>query len=158
MGFRKPVPSSVSSSHRHKDEPNSSPWWHQSCFFCPVPVLLFHMWLQMLIFPPLLLSAHVDSCLVAVTQTNCKPHCWLTFFNQVPNYYKIIKQPMDLKKVKRRLQLRSSQYYQSTQEFVSDMRLVFKNCAKYNEVSSMSLEPALGFGEWPLLVCVHSKG
>lgn len=72
--------------------------------------------------------------------------------HQVPNYYKIIKQPMDLKKVKRKLQVQSSQYYTSTQEFVSDMRLVFKNCAKYNEVRSMSLEPALGFGEWPLLV------
>ncbi|XP_041801515.1 E3 ubiquitin-protein ligase TRIM33 isoform X4 [Chelmon rostratus] len=56
--------------------------------------------------------------------------------SSVPNYYKIIKQPMDLKKVKKRLQLRSSLYYQSTQEFVSDMRLIFKNCAKYNEAGS----------------------
>lgn len=56
--------------------------------------------------------------------------------SSVPNYYKIIKQPMDLKKVKKKLQLRSSQYYKTTQEFVSDMRLVFKNCAKYNEVGS----------------------
>lgn len=56
--------------------------------------------------------------------------------SSVPNYYKIIKQPMDLKRVKKKLQLRSSQYYQSTLEFVSDMRLVFKNCAKYNEVGS----------------------
>nr|XP_020468285.1 E3 ubiquitin-protein ligase TRIM33 isoform X3 [Monopterus albus] len=55
--------------------------------------------------------------------------------SSVPNYYKIIKQPMDLKKVKKKLQLRSSQYYQSPQEFVSNMRLVFKNCAKYNEMS-----------------------
>ncbi|KAG7226881.1 hypothetical protein INR49_022176 [Caranx melampygus] len=55
--------------------------------------------------------------------------------SSVPNYYKIIKKPMDLKKVKKKLQLRSTQYYQSTQEFVSDMRLVFKNCAKYNEMS-----------------------
>lgn len=55
--------------------------------------------------------------------------------SSVPNYYKIIKQPMDLKKVKKKLQLRSSQYYQSIQEFVSDMRLVFKNCANYNEMS-----------------------
>nr|XP_020468284.1 E3 ubiquitin-protein ligase TRIM33 isoform X2 [Monopterus albus] len=56
--------------------------------------------------------------------------------SSVPNYYKIIKQPMDLKKVKKKLQLRSSQYYQSPQEFVSNMRLVFKNCAKYNEAGS----------------------
>lgn len=53
----------------------------------------------------------------------------------VPNYYKIIKQPMDLKKAKKKLQLRSSHFYQSTQEFVSDMRLIFKNCAQYNEMS-----------------------
>lgn len=69
----------------------------------------------------------------------------LFLFNQVPNYYKIIKKPMDLKKVKKRLQLQSSQYYKSTQEFVSDVRLIFKNCAKYNEVSSMSLNPASNF-------------
>lgn len=56
--------------------------------------------------------------------------------SSVPNYYKIIKQPMDLKKVKRKLQLRSSQYYKSVQEFVDDMRLIFKNCAKYNEAGS----------------------
>ncbi|XP_028265700.1 E3 ubiquitin-protein ligase TRIM33 isoform X2 [Parambassis ranga] len=56
--------------------------------------------------------------------------------SSVPNYYKIIKQPMDLKKIKKKLQLRSSQHYQSSQEFVSDMRLVFKNCAKYNEAGS----------------------
>uniref|UniRef100_A0A665X146 E3 ubiquitin-protein ligase TRIM33 n=1 Tax=Echeneis naucrates TaxID=173247 RepID=A0A665X146_ECHNA len=55
--------------------------------------------------------------------------------SSVPNYYKIIKQPMDLKKVKKKLRLRSSQYYKSIQDFVSDMRLVFKNCAKYNEMS-----------------------
>lgn len=56
--------------------------------------------------------------------------------SSVPNYYRIIKKPMDLKKVKKKLQLRSPQYYQSIQEFVSDMRLVFKNCAKYNEAGS----------------------
>ncbi|XP_068187556.1 E3 ubiquitin-protein ligase TRIM33 isoform X2 [Antennarius striatus] len=56
--------------------------------------------------------------------------------SSVPNYYKIIKQPMDLKKVKRRLQSRSSQHYRSTLDFVVDMRLVFKNCSKYNEVGS----------------------
>lgn len=60
---------------------------------------------------------------------------------------------MDLKKVKKKLQLRSSHHYQSTQEFVSDMRLVFKNCAKYNEVSGMNLKPALGNG---ICLCVHA--
>lgn len=68
----------------------------------------------------------------------------------MPNYYKIIKQPMDLKKVKKRLQLRSSLHYQSTKDFVSDMRLIFKNCAKYNEVSST--------GPAPAFVCTHADG
>ncbi|XP_029011428.1 E3 ubiquitin-protein ligase TRIM33 isoform X2 [Betta splendens] len=56
--------------------------------------------------------------------------------SSVPNYYKIIKQPMDLNKVKKKLELRNSHHYQSIQDFVSDVRLVFKNCAKYNEVGS----------------------
>lgn len=80
-----------------------------------------------------------------------EPNFWYTclFFDQVPNYYKIIKKPMDLKKVKKRLQLQSSQYYKSTQEFVSDVRLIFKNCAKYNEVSSMNLYPT-----WKISFCL----
>ncbi|XP_051915678.1 E3 ubiquitin-protein ligase TRIM33 isoform X2 [Hippocampus zosterae] len=55
--------------------------------------------------------------------------------SSVPNYYRIIKHPMDLKKVKKKLQLQNSQYYTSIQEFVCDMRMIFQNCAKYNEMS-----------------------
>lgn len=55
--------------------------------------------------------------------------------HQIPNYYKIIKKPMDLTLVKQKLQLKHVQHYQSPIEFVSDVRLVFSNCAKYNEVS-----------------------
>uniref|UniRef100_A0A8C9TER2 RING-type E3 ubiquitin transferase n=1 Tax=Scleropages formosus TaxID=113540 RepID=A0A8C9TER2_SCLFO len=54
----------------------------------------------------------------------------------VPNYYKIIKQPMDLNTVKRKLRLCHPQHYKSPQEFVCDVRLVFSNCAKYNEADS----------------------
>ncbi|XP_076133447.1 E3 ubiquitin-protein ligase TRIM33 isoform X2 [Alosa pseudoharengus] len=53
----------------------------------------------------------------------------------VPNYYKIIKQPMALNTVKQKLQLKHPQHYRSTAEFVADVRLVFSNCAKYNEMS-----------------------
>uniref|UniRef100_A0A4W5MV00 RING-type E3 ubiquitin transferase n=1 Tax=Hucho hucho TaxID=62062 RepID=A0A4W5MV00_9TELE len=53
----------------------------------------------------------------------------------IPNYYKIIKKPMDLTLVKQKLQLKHVQHYQSPKEFVSDVRLVFSNCAKYNEMS-----------------------
>lgn len=55
---------------------------------------------------------------------------------QVPNYYKIIKHPMDLTQVKRKLQRKHPLHYKSPKEFVCDVRLVFSNCAKFNEVSS----------------------
>ncbi|XP_047679025.1 E3 ubiquitin-protein ligase TRIM33 isoform X2 [Tachysurus fulvidraco] len=55
--------------------------------------------------------------------------------SSVPNYYKIIKHPMDLNLVKRKLQRKHPQHYQSPKEFVYDVRLVFSNCAKYNEMS-----------------------
>uniref|UniRef100_A0A8C4SUG3 RING-type E3 ubiquitin transferase n=1 Tax=Erpetoichthys calabaricus TaxID=27687 RepID=A0A8C4SUG3_ERPCA len=53
----------------------------------------------------------------------------------IPNYYKIIKKPMDLGTVKKKLQKKHSQHYQTPQEFVSDVRLIFRNCAKFNEMS-----------------------
>uniref|UniRef100_A0A673ML91 E3 ubiquitin-protein ligase TRIM33 n=1 Tax=Sinocyclocheilus rhinocerous TaxID=307959 RepID=A0A673ML91_9TELE len=53
----------------------------------------------------------------------------------VPNYYKIIKHPMDLTLVKRKLQRKHPLHYKSPKEFVSDVRLVFSNCAKFNEMS-----------------------
>ncbi|XP_077371226.1 E3 ubiquitin-protein ligase TRIM33 isoform X2 [Festucalex cinctus] len=56
--------------------------------------------------------------------------------SSVPNYYRIINHPMDLKKVKKNLQLRNPQHYTSIQEFVCDMRRIFQNCAKYNEDGS----------------------
>uniref|UniRef100_A0A4W4H6W9 E3 ubiquitin-protein ligase TRIM33 n=1 Tax=Electrophorus electricus TaxID=8005 RepID=A0A4W4H6W9_ELEEL len=55
--------------------------------------------------------------------------------SSVPNYYKIIKHPMDLNQVKRKLQRKHLQHYQSPKDFVYDVRLVFSNCAKYNEMS-----------------------
>lgn len=76
------------------------------------------------------------------------------FFYQVPNYYKIIKNPMDLNLVKRKLQLKHTQHYQSPKEFVYDVRLVFSNCAKYNEVSGSMSTPAKGLG----LGCMQGLG
>ncbi|KAL7828849.1 hypothetical protein SRHO_G00324830 [Serrasalmus rhombeus] len=55
--------------------------------------------------------------------------------SSVPNYYKIIKHPMHLNLVKRKLQLKHPQHYQSPKDFMYDVRLVFSNCAKYNEMS-----------------------
>ncbi|KAI1892668.1 hypothetical protein AGOR_G00135930 [Albula goreensis] len=55
--------------------------------------------------------------------------------SSVPNYYKIIKRPMDLNLVKRKLEPCHNQHYQTPQDFVADVCLVFTNCAKYNEMS-----------------------
>lgn len=59
-------------------------------------------------------------------------HC--LFFLQIPNYYKIIKKPMDLSTVKKKLQKKHSQHYQTPEDFVADVRLIFKNCERFNEV------------------------
>lgn len=42
---------------------------------------------------------------------------------------------MDLTLVKLKLQRKHPLHYKCPKEFVSDVRLVFSNCAKYNEVS-----------------------
>ncbi|KAH0518404.1 E3 ubiquitin-protein ligase TRIM33 [Microtus ochrogaster] len=52
----------------------------------------------------------------------------------IPNYYKIIKKPMDLSTVKKKLQKKHSQHYQIPDDFVADVRLIFKNCARFNEM------------------------
>ncbi|KAK3533824.1 hypothetical protein QTP70_032166 [Hemibagrus guttatus] len=48
------------------------------------------------------------------------------------HYYQIIKRPMDLSVIRSRLNKRSSAHYSSVAEFVSDVLLMFKNCAKFN--------------------------
>lgn len=54
----------------------------------------------------------------------------------VPDYYRIIKRPMDLSHIKRKLQLSGAPHYTRTEEFVSDVQLIFKNCAEFNEPDS----------------------
>ncbi|KAM3925624.1 transcription intermediary factor 1-alpha isoform 2-T2 [Leptodactylus fuscus] len=54
----------------------------------------------------------------------------------VPDYYRIIKKPMDLSHIKRKLQLNGSPHYSQPEEFVSDVRLIFRNCAEFNEPDS----------------------
>ncbi|ALC46588.1 Acf1 [Drosophila busckii] len=49
--------------------------------------------------------------------------------SEVPDYYKIIKSPMDLAKIKSKLNMGQ---YQLNEELLSDIQLVFKNCDLYN--------------------------
>ncbi|KAK9971583.1 hypothetical protein ABG768_024941 [Culter alburnus] len=48
------------------------------------------------------------------------------------HYYQIIKKPMDLSVIRNRLSRNSHTHYRSPQEFVADVLLMFKNCAKFN--------------------------
>ncbi|XP_032893615.1 transcription intermediary factor 1-alpha isoform X1 [Amblyraja radiata] len=54
----------------------------------------------------------------------------------VPDYYKIIKKPMDMCTVKSKLQKQHAQHYQRAEDFVADIRLIFKNCGEFNEPES----------------------
>ncbi|KAH8312286.1 hypothetical protein KR044_010076 [Drosophila immigrans] len=49
--------------------------------------------------------------------------------SEVPDYHKIIKTPMDLAKIKSKLNMGE---YQLNEELLSDVQLVFKNCDLYN--------------------------
>lgn len=51
---------------------------------------------------------------------------------QVPDYYEIIKHPLDFQIVKDRLQCL---VYGSVEECLEDVKLVFNNCETYNSVS-----------------------
>lgn len=51
----------------------------------------------------------------------------------VPDYYKVIQHPMDLAKVKSKLNLGE---YSSNYDFMNDIQLIFRNCDLYNNSGS----------------------
>ena len=51
----------------------------------------------------------------------------------VPNYYEIIKKPMDFSTVKKKL---NNYSYTNLKEFCDDMNLIFSNCFLYNGINS----------------------
>jgi len=53
--------------------------------------------------------------------------------NLLPQYYEIIKNPMDLKSIKDKLDLKS---YKGVDEFSNDLRLITENCHKFNDQGS----------------------
>ncbi|MFT7817003.1 transcription intermediary factor 1-alpha-like [Arapaima gigas] len=54
----------------------------------------------------------------------------------VPEYYEVIKTPMDLSIVRNKLEAKESPQYKSPDEFVGDVRLIFRNCAQFNEADT----------------------
>jgi len=53
---------------------------------------------------------------------------------EYPDYYEIIKRPMDMQKIIQRI---ISNQYRSIEEMVSDVALMFDNACKYNEPDSL---------------------
>uniref|UniRef100_A0A665WLH5 RING-type E3 ubiquitin transferase n=1 Tax=Echeneis naucrates TaxID=173247 RepID=A0A665WLH5_ECHNA len=51
-------------------------------------------------------------------------------------YKELIKTPMDLSIVKKKLELKDGECYNSPEGFVADIRLIFFNCAKYYKATS----------------------
>lgn len=48
---------------------------------------------------------------------------------EVPDYYEVIKEPMDLSTMEQKLE---NDHYSTMEEFVYDSKLIFKNCRSYN--------------------------
>uniref|UniRef100_A0A663F644 RING-type E3 ubiquitin transferase n=1 Tax=Aquila chrysaetos chrysaetos TaxID=223781 RepID=A0A663F644_AQUCH len=48
------------------------------------------------------------------------------------HYYQIIKRPMDLSIIRNKLQKKDKSHYSAPEELVTDVRLMFWNCAKFN--------------------------
>lgn len=53
--------------------------------------------------------------------------------HEVPDYYKVIKNPMDLAKIKSKL---NTGNYSTNGEVMKDIQLIFANCEKYNQSES----------------------
>lgn len=57
----------------------------------------------------------------------------------IPDYYTVIKQPMDLNTIKKRLE---NYFYYSAEECIKDFQLIFDNCYRFNTpkhcISSMA--------------------
>lgn len=61
---------------------------------------------------------------------------------EIPNYFLVIKQPMDLGTIKKRLQ---NNYYENPQQFLDDVYLTFDNCIVFNGEESFIGKIAVGF-------------
>lgn len=57
-----------------------------------------------------------------------------SFFQDYPDYYDVIRKPVDLAKIQNRI---SSNYYDSVDALIADFNLMFDNACRYNEPESM---------------------
>jgi protein polybromo-1 len=63
---------------------------------------------------------------------------------ELPEYYKVIKRPMDLDKVQTRVRkIAENAGYPNMEEFMDELLLVFENATSYNEPGSIIYQDAL---------------
>lgn len=74
---------------------------------------------EYIIIRTILQSKHLPKCLIQETK----------------RYKELIKTPMDLSIVKRKLGSKENERYVHPEGYVADIRLIFINCAKYYKVS-----------------------
>lgn len=53
--------------------------------------------------------------------------------DEAPDYYRVIKEPMDLQKIESKV---DAQSYHTLSEFIGDMTKIFDNCRYYNPKES----------------------
>ena len=67
---------------------------------------------------------------------------------QVPNYYNIIKEPMDFSKIQTRI---NELYYQNFDQFELDIKLIISNCMQFNPKNSFFFKEAYSLKEKVIL-------
>ena len=76
-------------------------------------------------------------CHTLISEMEALEHAWPFLYpvntKQFPTYKKVIKQPMDLATIKKKL---DGNGYKIRDEFVDDVRLIFTNCELFNEDDS----------------------
>lgn len=76
-------------------------------------------------------------CLILIEEMEASDESWPFLFpvntKQFPTYKKIIKNPMDITTIKKRLE---NGVYKTREEFCDDVRLIFANCEVFNEDDS----------------------
>ncbi len=70
--------------------------------------------------------------------------------DEVPDYYTVITSPMDLSTTQERLR---ADHYAAPKDLIADMKLIFGNCKKYNDPTTVYTKCAVGLEKfmWSLI-------
>ncbi|CAG8432760.1 493_t:CDS:10 [Diversispora eburnea] len=65
--------------------------------------------------------------------------------DEVPDYYNVIKNPMDLSKIEKKVE---SNCYKSIDDYISDIKTIFSNCRLYNAEGTIYVKCAAGLEKY----------